>query len=97
VGSGLELPITSTSRSTANKRAYRSCRPELASDTGGSGLTYGDGIRHVRAVRMDAWIRGWAMFPIGPIRFYATRTEVLRLDPQPADWGSLEPDSVPPG
>ena len=47
-------------------------------------LTYEDGIRHVRAVRMDAGVRGWATFPIGPIRFYVTQTEVLRLGPMPA-------------
>ncbi len=38
---------------------------------------------------MDAWIRGWAMFPIGPIRFYVTRTEVLRLGPLPANGGTF--------
>jgi hypothetical protein len=38
---------------------------------------------------MDAGIRGWAMFPIGPIRFYVIRTEVLRLGRQPAYQATL--------
>jgi hypothetical protein len=37
--------------------------------------------RHVRAVRLGASIRGWAVLPIGPIRLCVTRTEVLRLGP----------------